>query len=496
MTNALSDFEIDDFADSAKLDTGLEAVELAADFYKFVQAAWSIAEPTQSFLPNWHLEVICEVMQHLAEKKLAHNRLVINVPPGMAKSLVVSVLWPSWIWARNPKARFLLASYGQHLSTRDNLRVRDIITSEWFQARWPLTLSEDQNSKTRYNTNKSGWRIATSVGGMGTGEHPDFIIIDDPTTAMQAKSPAERQNANDWFDKTISSRGYTRTEPVTVVVIMQRLHTDDLSGHLLSRGGVEHLCFPMRYQGYRAPTDTDPGYQPDPRDRRVLDGALLFPALVPEEKVAKLERDLQEDASAQLQQAPVEKIGQLFDRSKFAVIDYIPNDLVRTVRGWDTGGTKDAGDFTVGVKLGERANGRFVILNVVRGQFDSGGVDRIMKATAMADGSRVAQREEREGGASGKAMEAAHLKLLVGFDYKAVAANGGDKVTRSKPFRAQVDGQNVDLVRGTWNQDYIDELCEFPTERKGAHDDQVDATSAAFNTLLLEPRIEQVDCVW
>src|SRR6185369_7915690 len=145
------------------------------------------------------------------------------------------------------------------------LRVRDIVESKWYQDRFPLKLNEEQNTKIRYNTEKGGWRIATSVGGAGIGEHPDFINIDDAATAQQAESDAERKTVQEWFDRTISPRGITRRNLV-VIVVGQRLHQEDLPGYLLKREGWSHVCFPMRYVPTRPAKDDDPGYTADPRD--------------------------------------------------------------------------------------------------------------------------------------------------------------------------------------------------------------------------------------
>lgn len=493
--------------DVEELLMSLERKRLRDSLYDFLEWAWPIIEPTQPFTSNWHIRVICEILQDITLGKLEAQRWVFNVPPGMLKSILISVIWPAWVWARDPSKKFLTASYGVHLTTRDNLRVRDIIESPQFQRLFTVKLVEDQNTKTRYNTNKGGWRIASSVNGVGTGEHPDFIIIDDPTSAAQARSKAERDEANEWFDKTISSRGMARR--VVVIVVMQRLHQEDLTGHLLKRGGVEHVRFPMRYEKCTCPPvpegqekleddqvcvlhKADPDWRPDPRDPRTEPGELLFPALFPEHKVRQLELDLQEDAAGQLQQRPSPEGGTLFKREWFSgkILDVKPAFLARQARGWDTAGTEGGGDWTVGVKIAEWENGKFIVMDVVREQVGPAGVDALMKATAELD--RCAQREEKEGGSAGKAVIEARAKLLVGHDYQGVPISGS-KVTRSKPFRAQCEAGNVYLLRGSWNEEYLRELCNFPN---GKHDDQVDASSCAFNALLLEPKKRRMEATW
>lgn len=434
----------------------------------FVEWGWPLVEPSSDFVGNWHLDRLCATLEAVTRGEIP--RLIVNVPPGTSKSLVVSVFWPAWEWANDPSLRVLTASYSDALTIRDNLRVRDIVGSRQYQQFFAVRFRHDQNVKVRMDTTGSGWRIATSVGGRATGEHPDRIIIDDPHTAKQTTSDVERQTAIDWFDRTISSRGVSRG--ARVVVIMQRLHEQDLSGHLLARGGWRHIAWPMRYDPTIATAD----------DARDAPGTLLWPALFDEKKVRQLEMDLGPyGAAGQLQQRPAPEGGGLFKREWFPIVDAAPVEADRC-RGWDTAATEGAGDFTAGVKIAAHA-GIFYIEHVERDQLSAAQVDARMKATVQTDGRACRQREEQEPGGSGKAVIEARLRTLVGYDYSGIHITG-DKITRARPFRAQAEGGNVRIVRGEWNQKYLDELCIFPN---GAHDDQVDASSCAFNELALGP---------
>jgi predicted phage terminase large subunit-like protein len=444
----------------------------------FIEKVWHIVEPDFPLVWNWHLDELCLALEAVSRGEL--QRVIINIPPGTMKSLLVGVFWKAWEWASNPKLRYLNASYGAHLTIRDNLRLRDIVQSEWYQYHYGVEFASDQNAKELLKTTDGGWSFATSVGGAGTGEHPDRIVIDDPHTAEQARSDVERQKAANWFDRTASTRGLMRSP--AMILIMQRLHEDDLSGHLLKRGGWVHLRFPMRYMVARPKTDSDAGYTPDPRDHRTQAGDLLFPQLLPEEKVRQVELDLGPYGTAgQLQQIPAPEGGGLFKREWFKFVDAAPV-VARRVRGWDTAGTENDGDWTSGTKIAE-SEGLFYVEDRVHGQLGPAGVDSLMLQTAQADGWGVGQREEKEPGGSGKAVVEARAKALVGYDYKWVLISG-DKVTRAKPYRAQVEAGNVFLVRGDWNEEYIRQLCAFPT---GANDDDVDSSSTAFNAVLLEP---------
>lgn len=446
----------------------------------FVQQAWNIVEPMMPFFNNWHIEELCKILESVTRGDT--KRVLINVPPGTMKSLLVSVFFPAWEWATNPSLKYLTASYSAHLSIRDNLRLRQIVTSDWYQSHFPhVRLTGDQSAKEKFSTTHQGLRFATSVNGAGTGEHIDRIIIDDPLTAQQARSKIERDSANRWFSNTISSRGIGRG--VAIIVIMQRLHQDDMSGYLLARGGFEHVKFPMRYE---PGTDSQPS---DPRDHRTIAGELLMPQLLHEAVVRQLEIDLGPyGVAGQLQQRPAPEGGGLFKREWFKFIEAAPTKAQRA-RGWDTAGTEGAGDYTAGVRLAF-ASDQFYVEDVKRRQLGPAGVEALMQQTAQLDGRSCMQREEKEGGASGSAVIAARSKLLRGFDYVGVPISG-DKVTRARPFRAQCEAGNVFIVRtgdvatDSWIEPYIQELCDFPS---GSNDDQVDGSSCAFNTLVTEKK--------
>lgn len=490
-------------ADTERLALAKEKRRLRKSLHDFVVDAWSIIEPAQEFKDNWHIQELCKVLESVTAGKT--KRVIINVPPGCMKSLLVSVFWPAWQWARDSKKRIVTASYSASITIDQNRKVRDLVTSAWYQQHFDVKLVEDQNTKIRFNTSTGGWRIATSVGGALTGEHPDVIIIDDVITADQATSEADRKAANSWFDTTVSTRGVARG--VAIVIIAQRLHEEDLPGYLIGRGGWEHVCFPMRYEKCHCPNGdpqsvvesarcishkTNEKWSPDPRDPRTQEGELLWPAVFSETKVKQLETDLMEyGTSGQLQQRPAPGAGGLFKREHFKFCDAAPK-VARRVRGWDTAGSEGKGDYTVGVKISE-AEGNYYIEDVQRDQLGPDGVDKLIYVTANLDGKRVPVREEKEGGSAGLTVIKARARLLRGWDYLGVPISGS-KVTRAKPFRAQVAAGNVFLVKAAWNEKYIAELCAFPTAK---HDDQVDASSCAFNAVLLEPKpVTQHQAIW
>lgn len=454
----------------------------------FTERHWDIVEPDMPFVGNWHIDAIADHLEAVTRGEIM--QLLINIPPGCMKSLLASVFWPAWEWAAQPGLRYLTASYSDALSIRDSVKVRDIVQSARYRAAYGVEFRDDQNQKIRMDTTAGGWRIATSVGGRATGEHPDRKIVDDPLTAAQAESEAARTQANNWVTRTMSTRGASRK--ARFVLIMQRLHQKDTTGHLL---GIEPeawtvLCLPMRYEPpafvdvngakvLKARMETTVlGFQ----DPRTEPGELLYPGLFNEEATTKLEKTLGSYGTAgQLQQRPAPQGGGTFKREWFPIVDAAPASVVRRTRAWDAAGTENAGDWTAGVKMSRTADGVYYVEHVARGRWSSGVVDATMKQTADADGRAVRIREEQEPGSSGKSVIASHTKLLAGYDYEGIPATGA-KETRWRPFAVQAEAGNVRLVRGPWNEAFLDELSIVPN---GEHDDQADATAAAFNDLAL-----------
>ncbi|HXG72670.1 MAG TPA: phage terminase large subunit [Gemmatimonadaceae bacterium] len=447
----------------------------------FVELMWPVVEPRAPFVNNWHIGAICEHLEAVTLGQISD--LLINIPPGSMKSYLVSVFWMPWEWIRHPHYRYLCGSYDEGLAVRDNRRSRDVIKSEPYQRYWPLPIREDQDTKTRYDNVKSGWRIGTSVGGKGTGEHPHRKIIDDPHNVRQSLSDVQRQEAITWFDLTMGSRGVALN--AATVIVMQRLHERDLSGHVLETlGSFVHLCLPMRYEPKRM-VETPLGWN----DPRTVPGELLWPALFDEEKVSKLEEQLRASqgeygVAGQLQQRPAPVGGGLFKRQWFELVHGIPQGA-EWCRAWDKAGTHEGGDYTVGVLMA-KAGGFYYIVDVVRAQLSSGQRNALIRQTARMDADRfgmgVKIRLEQEPGSGGKESAEISVRELAGYDVQAMRATG-DKVTRARPFAAQAEAGNVKLFADlTWNRAFLDELSVFPA---GSHDDQVDATSGAFNTLAL-----------
>ena len=276
-----------------------------------IRHSFHVIEPGVAFCDNWHLHALAEHLEAVSSKQI--ENLVIAIPPGCMKSIAVSVAWPAWEWIKRPELRYLGASYGADLAIRDSMKCRDVILSEWYAQRWGerVKVRQGADQKLKYELTAGGWRMATSVGGRATGEHPDRKIIDDPHNAKQAESDVEREGALNWYDRTLSSRGLSRG--AQTVVVAQRFHERDLTGHILADlTGFEYLCIPMEWESQRKVTSI--GWS-DPRKAK---GELLWPSMFTPAKVTQLKQALGSyGTSGQLQQDPVPEGGGILKTEFF-----------------------------------------------------------------------------------------------------------------------------------------------------------------------------------
>ena len=466
---------IDDLPEPGVLAFAIDKALAEKSFHEFVQQAWHVVEPETTFVDGWHIRGICSELEGVAAGKT--RQLLINVPPGTMKSLLCCVFWPAWVWTNRPGKRFMFASYSDALTMRDSMKCRDVIISKWYQDRWPLDLRDDQNTKGLYQNSRSGWRMATSVGGKATGMHPDYVVADDANNAQKAESELERFAVNDWWDGTISTRGVTRG--VCHVIIQQRLNVDDLTGHVLKNGTFVHICLPMEYESGRM-VPTPLGFL----DPRTIEGELLWPGAMPAEAVARMKADMNHSPyhiAGQLQQRPAPRGGGMFKRENFTkILSIAPNDIVARVRYWDKAGTAGGrGARSAGVLMGRRKGGSFVILDVISGRWLATDREAVIKQTAAMDGLATTIWVEQEPGSGGKESAEATIRNLAGYICKTEKVTGSKEV-RAEPFSDQAQVQNVELVKAPWTHAFIEECCMFPA---GSLKDQVDAASGAFNKL-------------
>ena len=447
----------------------------------FVQRAWHVLEPSQPYVHGKHINAMCRHLEAVTAGKI--SRLLINIPPGTMKSMLVGVFWPAWQWGPQGLVsnRIIGASHEMGLAVRDARRMRALVTSDWFQARWPMTMVSDQNQKTYFENDSTGWRQANAVASM-TGRRGDVVIWDDPHSVEAALSPAHRETAVRVFQETLPTR-LNNPDRSAIVIVMQRLHEGDVSGLILENDyGYEHLCLPMEFEPARR-CQTSIGFT----DWRNAEGELLFPERFPAEVVERDRTIMGPYAFAgQMQQTPLPRGGGFFEWEKLEV-RMPPNRIDRLIRYWDKAGTKGGGAYTAGVKMGVLPNGDFIVLDVVRGQWAAAERERVIRQTAEMDGIECRVAIEQEPGSGGKESAEGTIRNLAGYSVEADRATGA-KELRAEPYAAQVAAGNVKLAKGDWNQMFIDEHKSFPV---GRYKDQIDAASGAFARLAInrQPRV-------
>lgn len=499
-----------------------EAQQAGVSLSSFIRAAWHVLEPGRAYTHGWHIDAISDHLKAITDGGL--TRLVINVPPGTMKSLAVGVFWPSWEWGplNKPYLRTIATAYKEGLAKRDNIKARRLVQSEWFRARWgnQFSLMPDQNITLKFENDHAGFRAAMSFRSL-TGERGDRVVIDDPMSVDMAKSDAERLTAKETFLEAVPSR---LTDPKTsaIVLVMQRLHEEDTTGVALAKNlGYEHLMLPMEYERERScytivrPSWTDappklgrydagkgrwyfPGDEvPEgrveyveavapklvyPHDRRSAEGELLFPERFPREIVERDKISLGSVGHAgQNQQRPAPREGGMFKRSYFQIVNAIP-ERTMFVRGWDLAATDDdpTSARTAGVKIGRMPDGKFVIAHCVADRLSPAGVRALIKSTAEVDGRLCLVSMPKDPGQAGKDQAQQLVAMLAGYRAKATPESG-DKVTRAEPFSAQCEAGNVVMLRGAWNEMFLDEVETFPNAKLK---DIVDASARAFNELV------------
>jgi predicted phage terminase large subunit-like protein len=421
-------------------------------------------------------------LQKIAERVFRNEArkydLIINVPPGSTKSTICSLLFHAWIFSRMPSARIICASVNNDLAERFSNKTRTVLNSELYRRSFPEVRLE-RKTRTRLWTTVGGERQSFRVMSNVTGQHAHFIIIDDPINPSMSMSDKGLAVVNDWMDTTISTRRIITDKVVTpTILIMQRLHQNDPTGHWLEKheddGTVKHICLPA---DLLSKNDVKPAGL-----RKYYRGNLLDPVRFDFAFLGKQRKTLGEYAYAcQYDQSPIPRGLGFFDVSQIRCRNAPhPDSFVQLCRFWDKAASVGKGDYTAGVLMGRTHDQSFWILDVIRGRWNSSDREAIMRRTAERDGEHVVVGLERERDSGGVDSRNMTIRNLAGFVVKSVPING-TKEQRADPFSTQVNAGNVFCQAAAWNKDFLEELQYFPF---GTHDDQVDASAGAFRLVL------------
>ena len=473
-------------ANPAAAEQELDRLDAEESLIAYMRQVWPVLEPSRPMVEGWALGAICEHLQAVTDGQI--KRLLINVPPGMTKSMTTDVFWPSWEWGPKnlPYMRYVCISYSDALTIRDNRRCRAVILSPTYQAKWGSRfglLAGEQNAKIRFDNDHTGWKIATSIGGSVSGERGDRVIIDDPHKVNEAESDTIREEVLRTFTEVVTSR--VNDDQSVIVVIMQRIHERDTSGLILAHElGYDHLCLPMEHEvDHPHPSRTALNFV----DPRTEDGELLAPGRFSQEFLdGTLKPSLRAwggtyAEAGQLQQRPAPRGGGTFKKSDFQIRDQGPEKVVARCRGWDFAGSETKGSkYTAGVKMAIDAAGRIWIEDMERLQATPGKVEMTLKRTTERDGKSVTVDIPQDPGQAGKSQVLTFVRLLHGFVVRS-SPESGSKEIRARPLAAQGELGNLFCIRAPWNDALINEAVGFPT---GRYTDQIDAASRAYARLV------------
>lgn len=455
---------------------------LRKDLSTFIVRTFSHLDPQTPYAHNWHIDLLADRLRQVYEGKI--RRLIITVPPRSLKSICASVAFPAWALGRDPGKRIICASYGQELSSKLARDTASVMQSRWYQRAFPGTqIAAHRTAASDFETTGRGGRRATSVGGVLTGLGGDIIIIDDPVKPDEALSDPIREAANHWFDNTL----YTRLNDKrtgAIVIIMQRLHLNDLVGHVMEKEQWEVVNLPAIAQCAES-WDYDTAWLQLNRVRQL--GEHLHPERETVEVLQSLRERLGEPAfSAQYLQEPVPLGGGLVKREWLHRYDATVDAPSRTiVQSWDTANkASQVSDYSVCTTWGVDGK-KAKILHVKRERLEYPDLKRIVVEHAQQwNASTVLIEDKASGTQLIQELSRGDLSCVKGVK------PSGDKFMRMHAQTAHFSNGFVLLPeKAPWLEEYILELTTFPQSR---YDDQVDSTSQALEWISVGKRTDGI----
>jgi len=455
-----------------KLTTNEYCALLRSDFNAFIERSFAELNPATHFLSNWHIELIAAELE--ACRRGETKRLIINVPPRSLKSHCASIAFPAWLLGHDPSAQIIVASYGQELASKLSSDCRSLLSSPFYQGIFSTRLSPQRQGVQEFATTKKGFRMATSVGGVLTGRGADFIILDDPLKPEEALSETQRRTLNSWYDHTLLSR-LNDKRTGCIIIVMQRLHEDDLVGHVLQLPDAWKVVrFPAiaeHDEQYVIQTILGKGRF----ERR--QGEALQPEREPLDILAQIRERLGEyNFAGQYLQAPAPLGGGLVKAEWFKTYNAAeaPSTFEMILQSWDTANKPtELSDYSVCTTWGAKEK-HIYLLDVFRKRFAYPDLKRAVRDQAKAFGPETILVEDR---ASGTQL----IQELVSEGLHAIQKYGSsmDKTMRLHSVSSTIENGFVHLPdKAAWLAEYLHELTTFPNAK---YDDQADSTSQALD---------------
>lgn len=444
---------------------------LPRSFYHFFLEFWDIVS-SEKLVDNWHIQYLCNELQKTADTVINRQPkeydLVINIPPGSSKSTIVTVMFPAWLWIKDPSLTIISSSYSSMLSTSHSMKSRDIIQSDKYKKLFDdVKIREDMNNKGHYKNKNKGERMTTSTGGTVTGYHGHFIILDDPLNAQGAMSIADRKSTNEHIQHTLNTRKVDKAVTVTILV-MQRLHQDDPTGLLLSQGGIKHICLPAEISSNVHP--------PELKDKYV-DG-LLDPIRMSKSVLDEMRVKMGSYAFAgQMQQQPAPEGDGIWKYNWFNIIDGkdVPTELSSIGTDWDLAYTKKENNSASAWVTGGKVGSDIYI------------VDLGFKWLEFPELIKTMQTKQQPHFIEGKASGKSAKQTLATYNINAIEVPANtDKISRARLATPTAEAGRIYITKQLLDILFYDNqqgLSFFPN---GSHDDLADAFSQAIIRLSKE----------
>ncbi len=444
-------------------------------FSHFIRQAWQYVEPGVELKWNWHIDAIADHLQAVSEGKI--KRLIINIPFRMSKSTLCSVLWPAWDWVNHPSRKFITTSYDESLALRDSRAMRSLVESDWFKSLFDeeFELSSDQSQKRFFANKKGGYRIARGITSGATGQTAEILIADDPMNAKNVLSENERETALNSF----KNQFMTRLSPPgqgAVVIVMQRLHHQDLSGIYLEDSRWDKLILPMEWDGkHRSRTLLN--WQ----DPRTEEGQLLFPEYFSKETIEEYrEINGSQFIASQMQQEPVAAEGSIIKYEWIREYRELPHIKRYSISADTAFKTGQNNDYSVLQLWGEADDGYYLI-DMIHKKVEYTALKSLLKAFYDKQPASEVIVEDKASGQSlvqdlRRFTNLPIIPVIPGRDMP------GSKEERLQAVAGLFEAAKVKIPeKAPWKIDFIQEICEFGYR---PHDDIVDATTQYLNRVL------------
>ncbi len=438
------------------------------NFSLFAIKVFNILNPGQRFIATRGFLTMAHALAELQTGRI--KRLLITVPPRSGKSMLASVALPAFVLGRDPSRRVLCASYSGELAAKFARDCRSVMMHPSYRQLFPATVIAGKNTEAEIETAHGGFRYATSVGGTLTGRGGNYIIVDDPIKPEDAMSRAARDRSWEWFTGTVGSRLDNKAED-SIIVVMQRLHVDDLAGHLLEQGGWYHLSLPAIAEiEEELPAGLGRTFS-----RKI--GDVLDPSREPLEILEQIKRDLSTSTfNAQYQQSPIPLDGTMLKWSWFKFYRDPPQRMSgdRVVQSWDTASkAEEINDYSVGTTWLVQKND-YYLLDVFRARMQYPELKQRVRELANFHRASSVLIEDKGSGTS----LIQDLRFEGGLRPIPIIPEK-DKITRLHAQTAKIEAGQVFLPeRAAWLRDFQAEMKQFPN---GRYDDQVDSVSQFLN---------------